>query len=101
MAEGRAVTMLGAGLRIAITGAMGLLGGALIALLAQCAHPIYRALAPHRRKVVGPIGGTDGRQLRYNLHAAEDCGGVGLRACEAGDLWLARERARQRRACGA
>lgn len=59
------------------------------------------APAPHHTNAAGSIGGDDGRAPRYDLHAVEDSGGVGLAECEAGDLWLAWEGARARRVQGA
>ena len=52
-----------------------------------CRH--CRTGVPHHTNAVGSIGGDDGRSPRWDLHAVDDAGGVGLAECDAGDLWLA------------
>ena len=49
--------------------------------------------AQHHTNAGGSIGGTD-QAPRYDLHAVEHAAGVGLRECDAGDLWLAWEKAK-------
>ena len=47
---------------------------------------------PHHTNAAASIGGDEGRRPRYDLHVIE---GGGLAECEAGDLWLAWEAARE------
>src|SRR3990172_8769134 len=60
------------------------------------ACPLCLAQTPHHTNSASAIGRADDRHPVYDIHAVEDSGGVGLRECEAGDLWLAWERALRR-----
>ena len=61
------------------------------------ACPLCLNRTPHHTNSASAIGRTDDRHLVYDIHAVENEGGVALQECDAGDLWLAWERARRER----